>query len=194
MALAEKMLAARYGAEIVDHHTYVVAGDGCLMEGISHEAIALAGHLKLSKLILLWDDNGITIDGAVSLANSVDQLARFQAAGWTASRIDGHDPEAIAAAIEAAQSSDRPVLIACKTVIGYGAPTKAGTACGSRRSARQGRDRRRQQPSSPGRTQPFDIPDNIAAAWADAADRAARERAEWTARYGQLDAGDQAEV
>ncbi|MGB6919875.1 MAG: transketolase family protein, partial [Methylovirgula sp.] len=127
MALAERMLAARYGAELVDHRTYVLAGDGCLMEGLSHEAIALAGHLKLSKLIVLWDDNSITIDGRVDLADSVDQLARFKAAGWDAWRIDGHKPEEIAAALAKAQNSDRPVLIACKTTIAFGAPTKAGT-------------------------------------------------------------------
>ncbi len=101
MALAERMLASRYGAELVDHFTYVMAGDGCLMEGVSQEAIALAGHLKLNKLILFWDNNGITIDGKVELADSVDQVKRFESAGWAASHIDGHDPEAIAKAIEA---------------------------------------------------------------------------------------------
>ena len=112
----------------VDHYTYVLTGDGCLMEGISHEAIALAGHLRLSKLIVLWDDNGITIDGELRLADSVDQLARFKAAGWEASSINGHAPEEVAAALDKARRSDRPVLIACKTTIGYGAPTKAGTS------------------------------------------------------------------
>jgi transketolase len=113
MAVAEKLQAARYGSDIVDHYTYVISGDGCLMEGLSHEAIALAGHLKLAKLILFWDDNGITIDGAVSLADSTDQLARFESAGWNAVRVDGHDPEAVSTAIEAARTSDKPTLIAC---------------------------------------------------------------------------------
>jgi transketolase len=128
MAIAEQMLAARYGAELVDHHTYVIAGDGCLMEGISHEAIDLAGHLRLAKLIVLWDDNSISIDGATSLTTSMDQIARFAAAGWHTARVDGHDPEAVAAAIEAARASGRPSLIACKTIIGYGAPGKQGSA------------------------------------------------------------------
>ena len=113
--------------DVVDHHTYVLASDGDLMEGISQEAIALAGHLKLAKLIVLFDDNGISIDGPLSLADSVDQVKRFQAAGWDATRIDGHDPDAIAAALEQARVSDRPTMIACRTVIGFGAPTKAGT-------------------------------------------------------------------
>jgi transketolase len=127
MAIAERHLAAVFGSEIADHHTYVLASDGDLMEGISQEAIALAGHLKLAKLIVLFDDNGISIDGPLSLADSVDQVKRFEAAGWAASRIDGHDPEAIAKAIEKAQASDRPTLIACRTTIGFGAPSKAGT-------------------------------------------------------------------
>ena len=128
MALAERMLAAEFGDDIVDHRTYVLCSDGDLMEGISHEAIALAGHLKLNKLIFLFDDNGISIDGPLTLADSVDQVARFKAAGWNAMRIDGQDPNAIAGAIETALSADRPTLIACKTTIGFGAPTKAGTS------------------------------------------------------------------
>jgi transketolase len=128
MALAERLNAARFGSDLVDHYTYVLASDGDLMEGVSQEAIALAGHLKLSRLIVLWDDNGISIDGPLSLSDSVDQLARFKAAGWNATRIDGHDPEAIAAAIETAKASDRPTLIACKTIIGYGAPNRQGTS------------------------------------------------------------------
>src|SRR5258708_7256897 len=121
MALGERILAARFGDDLVDHYTYVIASDGDLMEGISHEAISLAGHLRLSRLIVLFDDNGISIDGPTSLTESSDQVARFEAAGWSASRVDGHDPEAVAAAIEAARSSDRPSLIACRTIIGYGA-------------------------------------------------------------------------
>ncbi|MBI3706497.1 MAG: transketolase [Proteobacteria bacterium] len=128
MALAERLLAARFGAEVVDHHTYVIAGDGCLMEGLSHEAISLAGHLRLNKLIVLFDDNHISIDGPTDLAVSDDQLARFRACGWEATRIDGHDPQAIETAIAAARRGERPSLIACRTTIAYGAPTKAGTA------------------------------------------------------------------
>src|SRR5476649_3081585 len=111
MALAERLLNARFGDDLVDHHTYVIAGDGCLMEGLSHEAISLAGHLGLGKLIVLFDDNQISIDGSTSLSCSDDQLARFKASGWSADRIDGHDPQAIAAAIERAGSNDRPSLI-----------------------------------------------------------------------------------
>jgi transketolase len=129
MALAERILNARYGDEIVDHYTYCVAGDGCLMEGISHEAISLAGHLKLGKLILLFDDNRVSIDGPTDLAVSDDQIERFRASHWHTARVDGHDPEAVALAIANAQAvTDRPSLIACRTVIGYGAPKKAGTA------------------------------------------------------------------
>ncbi|MBY0612678.1 MAG: transketolase [Beijerinckiaceae bacterium] len=128
MAIAEKMLAAEFGSKIVNHFTYVLASDGDLMEGISQEAIALAGHLKLNKMIVLWDDNGISIDGPLSISDSVDQVKRFQACGWRAERIDGHDPDAIAAAIERARKSSKPTMIACKTVIGFGSPKKAGTS------------------------------------------------------------------
>ncbi|HUD52155.1 transketolase family protein, partial [Parvibaculum sp.] len=125
MALAERLAAARFG-EVVDHYTYVIASDGDLMEGISHEAISLAGHLRLSKLIVLYDDNGITIDGSLDLSESGDALKRFEAAGWNAARIDGHDADAIEAAIAKAKTSDKPTLIACRTVIGYGSPNKRG--------------------------------------------------------------------
>jgi transketolase len=128
MALAEAHLAARFGPDLVDHHTWVIAGDGCLMEGISQEAIALAGQLRLNKLIVVWDDNSISIDGPVSLADSTDQRARFEASGWRTMAVDGHDIEALDAAFASARTSDRPVLIACKTTIGFGAPTRAGTA------------------------------------------------------------------
>jgi transketolase len=127
MALAERLMNARFGDDFVDHFTYVIVGDGCLMEGLSHEAISLAGHLQLNRLIVLFDDNEISIDGATSLSCSDDQLARFRASGWSASRIDGHDPETIAAAIELARSGDRPTLIACRTVIGFGAPNRQGS-------------------------------------------------------------------
>ena len=127
MAIAERMMAARFGADLVDHYTYVVAGDGCLMEGISHEAIDLAGNLGLGRLIVLWDDNKITIDGPTSLSTATDQVKRFAASGWHTQAIDGHDPAAIARAMRKAKADGRPSLIACRTTIGYGAPTKAGT-------------------------------------------------------------------
>src|SRR5690606_23691234 len=126
-ALGERIMNAAFGDDLVDHHTYVLAGDGCLMEGISQEAISLAGHLKLNRLIVFWDDNNISIDGPVTMSDNTDQAARFAASGWNTLKIDGHDPEAIAAAIEAAHKSDRPTLIAARTTIGFGAPTKAGT-------------------------------------------------------------------
>ncbi|WP_117191817.1 transketolase [Rhizobium terrae] len=127
MAIAERKLEEEFGSDLQNHHTYVLCGDGCLMEGISQEAIALAGHLKLNKLVLFWDDNKITIDGAVSLSDSTDQVMRFKAAHWNTIEVDGHDVEQISAAIEAAQKSDRPTFIACKTIIGFGAPNKQGT-------------------------------------------------------------------
>src|SRR5260370_8778398 len=126
MALAERLLNARFGNDFVDHYTYVVAGDGCLMEGLSHEAISLAGHLRLNRLIVLFDDNGISIDGSTSLACADDQLARFKASGWSACRIDGHDPTAVAAAFERARGNDRPSLNACRTTICFGAPNRQG--------------------------------------------------------------------
>ena len=128
MALAERLLNARHGDGLVDHHTYVIAGDGDLMEGISHEACSLAGHLRLNRLIVLYDDNEISIDGPTSLSDSTDVIARFTSMGWAARRIDGHDTGAIEAALDWAKTSDRPVLIACKTIIGYGAPKRAGTS------------------------------------------------------------------
>jgi transketolase len=182
MALAERMAAARYGADLVDHRTYVIAGDGCLMEGVSQEAIALAGHLRLAKLVVLWDDNGITIDGEIGLADSVDQVARFKSAGWNAVAIDGHDPEAIAKALTDAQTSDRPTMIACKTVIAYGAPTKAGTAGahGSPLGAKEIIGAREQL----GWTAPaFEVPETIAAAWREIGKKAAVSHQAWRERW-----------
>jgi hypothetical protein len=126
MAIAERLLAARFGADLVDHRTWVIAGDGCLMEGISHEACSLAGHLRLGKLIVLFDDNGISIDGKTSLAVSDDTRGRFEAYGWRVLACDGHDMAAVDQALAAAKESDRPVLVACRTVIGKGAPNKQG--------------------------------------------------------------------
>ncbi len=191
MAIAERLLAARYGSEIVDHRTYVIAGDGCLMEGVSHEAISLAGHLQLAKLIVLWDDNGISIDGKVSLADSTDQLKRFEAAGWSASRVDGLDADAVAAALAAAQNSTKPVLIACKTTIGYGAPTKAGTHAAH--GAPLGKEEIAGARAALGwSAPPFEIPENVCQAWSEAARLAARSHADWTARLEKLDAAARA--
>jgi transketolase len=181
MALAERMLNARYGDDLVDHFTYVIASDGDLMEGISHEAISLAGHLKLSRMIVLFDDNGITIDGSLDLSESGDQLARFAAAGWDTVRIDGHDPDAIASAIEHAQTTGKPSLIACKTRIGFGAPTKEGTA-GSH-GAPLGADEIEGTRKALGwSAAPFEIPANVLDAWRVAGLKAGKARAAWSER------------
>ncbi|MDU6749015.1 MAG: 1-deoxy-D-xylulose-5-phosphate synthase N-terminal domain-containing protein, partial [Bradyrhizobium sp.] len=185
MALAEKMLQAEYGKKIVDHHTYVLASDGDLMEGISQEAIAMAGHWKLNKLIVLWDDNGISIDGPLSIADSVDQVKRFKSAGWAAELIDGHDPEAIAYAIARAQKSSRPSLIACKTTIGYGAPTKAGTSKvhGEALGPEELKGAKEKLGIS---LEPFSVPDDVLAAWREAGRRGAPARAEWETRLAEM--------
>ncbi|HEY1475087.1 MAG TPA: transketolase [Pseudolabrys sp.] len=191
MAIAERHLAAEFG-DVVDHKTYVLASDGDLMEGISQEAIALAGHLKLNRLIVLFDDNGISIDGALSLADSVDQVKRFEAAGWTASRVDGHDPQAIASAIANAQNSDRPVLIACKTTIGFGAPTKAGKA--SSHGSPLGADEIKGAREKLGWTHPpFEVPADILSAWRKAGERSKAAHAAWNTRLAALDAAKRAE-
>ena len=178
MAIAERKLAAEFGDELMDHYTYALCGDGCLMEGISQEAIALAGHLKLSKLILFWDNNSITIDGAVSLADSTDQHARFRACNWHTIAVDGHNPDEIAAAIEEAQKSDKPTMIACKTVIGYGAPKKAGTnkAHGSPLGDEEIAETRKALGWEYG---PFEIPEDILDAWRVAGLRSTKTRVEW---------------
>jgi transketolase len=177
MALAERMLAAEFG-EVVDHHTYVLASDGDLMEGVSQEAIAIAGHLKLAKLVVLYDDNGISIDGKTSLSDSVDQLARFRSAGWRSLRIDGHDPQAILKAIKAAKRADKPTLIACRTTIGFGLPTKAGTnkAHGEAPGAAEiaGARAALKWPYDP-----FVVPDDILAAWREVGARGKGKRARW---------------
>jgi transketolase len=192
MAIAERHLAACFGESVVDHHTYVLASDGDLMEGVSHEAIALAGHLKLAKLIVLYDDNGISIDGPVALADSVDQVARFKAASWSASRIDGHDPEAIAAAIADAQNSDRPTMIACRTTIGFGAPTKAGSekAHGSPLGAAEIEAARQKLGWS---EPPFVVPAEVREAWRKAGSRSQAARAAWNARVAALAPDERAE-
>ncbi|WP_138512374.1 transketolase [Maricaulis alexandrii] len=187
MALSERMLNARFGDELVDHRTWVIASDGDLQEGISHEAISLAGHLKLNRLCVLWDDNDISIDGPTDLAESTDVLKRFEAAGWAVSRIDGHDYAAIDAAIEAAKTSDKPVLIACKTTIGFGAPTKAGKS--SSHGAPLGDEEIAGARKALGWTSPpFEIPADILEAWR--ATGSADEHAAWTERLAASDKSD----
>ncbi len=187
MALAERLLNARFGNDLVDHHTYVIAGDGCLMEGLSHEAISLAGHLGLSRLIVLFDDNEISIDGATSLSCSDDQIARFRASGWSACRIDGHDPEAIAAAIERARHNDRPSLIACRTVIGFGAPSRQGTEkihgapLGAEETAKTRAALDWPHP-------PFVIPGSVAEQWRSIGTRGQVARHNWIERTRRLNA------
>jgi transketolase len=192
MAIAERHLAAIFGGDIVDHTTYVLASDGDLMEGISQEAIALAGHLWLDKLIVLYDDNGISIDGPTSLSDNVDQVERFQSAGWAATRIDGHDPAAIAAALEAAQKSDRPSLIACRTTIGFGAPNKGGTekAHGSPLGAEEVAAARKQLGWN---YPPFEIPADILAPWRTAGARGRPARLAWEKRLAACDAAKRTE-
>ncbi len=180
-AIAERHLNAAFGDGLVNHKTYVLAGDGCLMEGISQEAITLAGHLKLKHLIVLWDDNGISIDGKVAMTDSTNQLARFAASGWTVSACDGHNPGEIAAVLSAAQSADRPVLIACKTVIGYGAPTKAGTS-GSHGSPLGPEEIAGARKALGWPHEPFAVPAEIMSAWREAGARGAGARALWNKR------------
>jgi transketolase len=185
MALAEKMLAAEFGKKIVDHHTYVLVSDGDLMEGVSQEAIALAGVWKLNKLIVLYDDNGISIDGPTSISDSVDQVKRFKSAGWQAELIDGQDQAAIAAALNRAKTSGKPSLIACKTTIGYGAPTKAGTA--KVHGEALGADELKGAKEKLGISlEPFSVPDDVLKSWREAGSRGAAARQEWEARYAEL--------
>jgi transketolase len=192
MALAEKMLAAEFGKKIVSHHTYVLASDGDLMEGVSQEAIAMAGHWKLNKLIVFYDDNGISIDGPTSLSDSVDQVKRFKSAGWQAELIDGQDQKAIAAAIMRAQNSSKPSLIACRTTIGYGAPTKAGT--NKVHGEALGGDELKGAKEKLGISlEPFSVPDDVLKAWREAGQRGATERKEWEARLAELGSRKRAE-
>jgi len=192
MAMAERALAARFGSDVVDHHTFVLASDGDLMEGISQEAADLAGHLKLSKLIVLWDDNRISIDGPISISSSTNQLARFAASNWATASVDGHDPEAILAAVEAAKASDRPTLIACRTTIGFGSPKKAGSekAHGSPLGAEELAATRA---ALNWEAAPFEVPTDVLTQWraAGAAGKLAREA--WEARLAAQPAEVRAE-
>ncbi|MGV9008638.1 transketolase [Brevundimonas sp.] len=180
-AMAERHLAAKYGDDLVDHRTWVVAGDGCLMEGVSQEAIALAGRYRLNRLTVLWDDNEITIDGKVSLSDTTDQKARFKAAGWAVKAIDGHDTKAIKSALQWATKQDRPTLIACKTQIGRGAATMAGShkthgaALGAAEIAAS-------RLGMSWTHEPFDLPEGVEKAWKKVGRRGAKDRKAWEAR------------
>ncbi|MGN0914200.1 MAG: 1-deoxy-D-xylulose-5-phosphate synthase N-terminal domain-containing protein, partial [Alphaproteobacteria bacterium] len=181
MALAERILNAKFGDDVCSHYTYVIAGDGCLMEGISEEAISLAGHLGLNKLIVFWDNNNITIDGNVTAANSTNQIKRFQAVGWNTIEIDGHNYNQIDKAIKKAQKSSKPTLIACKTKIGFGAPTKCGTSkChGSPLGAEEVAAMRQ---ALNWNYDPFVVPDEILTAWRTAGKRNEAEYKSWEQR------------
>ncbi|MCI2399889.1 transketolase [Aliiroseovarius subalbicans] len=183
MALAERMAQARFGDDLVDHFTYVIAGDGCLMEGISHEAIDFAGHMGLGRLVVLWDDNRITIDGSTDMSTSTDQQARFAASGWHVQAVDGHDKDAVAAAIEAARADGRPSMIACRTVIGFGAPTKQGTS--ATHGAPLGDDEIAATREVLGWPHaPFEIPADVYDAWHAVAARGRVARRAWEKRLG----------
>jgi transketolase len=184
MALAERMLAAKFGKSLVDHRTWVVAGDGCLMEGVSHEAAALAGHLKLNKLCVLWDDNSITIDGATGTSTSEDPLKRFAAYGWATRRVDGHDFAQLQAALAFAQKSSKPVIIACRTVIGFGAPTKAGTA-GSHGAPLGGAEAEAAKRALGWEQLPFVVPEDVYKPWHEAGARGAVTRRAWLKRLAK---------
>ncbi len=186
MAIAERLSNNEYGDDITNHFTYVVAGDGCLMEGVSQEAISLAGHMKLSKMVVLWDDNSISIDGSIDLSSSEDMQARFEAAGWHVQTVDGHDAEAIEVAIGLAQEADKPSMIACRTTIGYGSPNKQGTSAthgaplGDAEivAAREflGWD-----------AEPFVIPEDTLSAWRAVGAAGANVSSAWKDKFGALD-------
>lgn len=182
LALGERIMNASFGDNLVNHHTYVFLGDGCLMEGISHEAISLAGHLKLGKLIAFWDDNSISIDGATSLAESDDHPARFRAANWHVQQIDGHDTDAVRAAIiEAQKVTDRPSMIACKTIIGFGFPTRAGTQ--KAHSDAPGEDEIAGARKILGWTSPpFEIPETLLSDWRKIGAKGESARMAWAIR------------
>ncbi|GAA4025970.1 transketolase [Sphingomonas rosea] len=190
MAIAERHLNAIYGDELVDHRTYVIAGDGCLMEGINHEAVGLAGHLKLGRLIVLWDDNKITIDGSTDLSRSEDVMARHAASGWHTLECDGLDAGKVAQALEKANADPRPSLIRCKTIIGYGAPNKQGTSAthGAALGKAEVEAARKELGLDP---QEFTIPADVREAWAKAGQRCAGERAAWEARLAKSGKADE---
>ena len=190
MAMAERHLAAKFGTGLVDHHTYVIAGDGCLMEGVSHEAASMAGHMGLGRLIVLFDDNGISIDGSTDLTVSDDTTGRFEAYGWQVLSVDGHNMDAVSDAIATAKAADdRPSLIRCRTVIGFGAPQKAGTS--GAHGAPLGDAEIDGTRAALGWTHaPFEIPADIASAWRNVGRRGAAARADWTERHAAADSAD----
>jgi len=186
MAMSERLSNAEYGDDITDHFTYVIAGDGCLMEGISQEAISLAGHLNLSKMVVLWDDNSISIDGGTDLSTSEDMQGRFEAAGWHVQAVDGHDAEAVEVAIGLAQSADKPSMIACRTVIGYGSPNKQGTS--ATHGAPLGDDEIKATREALGWDHgPFEIPADVMEAWRAVGGKGASLSATWNAKFETLD-------
>ena len=181
MALAERLANARFGDDLVNHYTYCIVGDGCLMEGISHEAASLAGHLKLRKLIVLWDDNKITIDGATSITTSEDTLGRFTAAGWNTQSVDGHDISAVSEAISQAKTSNKPTLIGCRTTIGFSAPTKAGKS--SSHGSPLGKEEIAGAKKNLGwEYEPFEIPAEILENWREVGAKGKKDFVEWTQR------------
>ena len=186
MALAERILNARFGDEIVNHNTYVIASDGDLMEGISHEAIGLAGHLGLSKLIVLYDSNDISIDGPLNLSDSTDQLKRFEASGWSTREVDGHNHQDIENAINEELKTDSPSLIACKTIIGFGSPSKAGTS--SAHGAPLGQeDIEKMKEKLNWKSEPFEVPTNIKDAWRLVGLKNTCKRKDWEEKVSNLD-------
>ncbi|MEQ1610236.1 MAG: transketolase [Hyphomonadaceae bacterium] len=186
MAMAERHLNARFGDELVNHKTYVIAGDGCLMEGVSQEALTLAGHLRLKNLIVLFDDNAVTIDGSTALSDATDQIKRFKASGWNVARVDGHNMDAVRGALLQAQSADRPSLIACKTIIGYGAPKIAGTgpAHGGPYGAEEIAGIRK---AIDWPHEPFVVPNEVLKEWRRIGSQGARHREAWAKRLAASD-------
>ncbi|MEO0328500.1 MAG: transketolase [Pseudomonadota bacterium] len=186
MAIAERKLNAEFGDTLCDHYTYCLAGDGCLMEGISQEAISLAGHLKLNKLIVLWDNNDISIDGPISMSDSTDQIARFKASGWKTLHVDGHDHGEIEEALKKARESDRPTLISCKTEIGFGSPNRAGTA--KAHGAPLGDEEIALTREALGwEHEPFKVPSEILDAWRVAGLNCCKEHKAWEKRFADVD-------
>jgi transketolase len=190
MAIAERHLNALYGDDLVDHRTFVIAGDGCLMEGVNHEATGLAGHLKLGRLIVLWDDNSITIDGSTDLSRNEDVVARHHAMGWHTCECDGLNADDVSRAIIEATVDPRPSLIRCKTIIGYGAPNKQGTAAthGSALGKAEVEAARAGLGLEP---REFTVPDDVLAGWREIGGRGASAHAEWQRRLEASDCKDE---
>lgn len=187
MAMAERKLNAEFGDDLCSHFTYCLVGDGCLMEGISQEAVSLAGHLKLNKLIVMWDNNNISIDGPISLSDSTDQLARFKASGWNTLHVDGHNHEEISTALEKAQESDKPTLISCKTTIGFGSPNKAGTA-GAHGAPLGDEEIALTREALGWEHEPFKVPEEILDAWRVSGLNCCKKHKAWEKHYSNVDA------